>query len=430
MRVSVARVRRQLTVWYIVIFAAAMGGFGIAMYRVLDRQMVAGLERSLERTVDQRTRWVLTRRAPVMVAQDSSLYERRVVVFDADAQPFSPSEAEPWLQAFARRVLADSVARSRSFTDDGREWLLYGKRFRTTAGRTYATVAMADVVELEDRFPSQFRGFLLAGVFAVLLMGAGAALLARKATAPVEAAFDQMRRFMSDAAHELKTPVAVLRTRAEVALQRPREREEYMEVLSGIASESSRLGGLVENMLLLARADAGEWPVQVQRLFLDDVLLDALSAARALGGGKGTAVDVGELQEAPVNGDPVLLRQLVMILLDNAVRHSPAGASVVASTVRDGPHVDLSVQDTGPGIPAAALPHVFDRFFRADPSRSGDGAGLGLAIARWIAERHGARIDLVSGTGQGTTVRVRFPAAQGTPQVGAPSDLVATARSS
>jgi signal transduction histidine kinase len=410
MRVSVARMRRQLTLWYVAIFTVSLLAFGVALYRVLDRQMVTGLERSLERTVDQRTRWVLTRRAPVIVAQDSSLYERRVVVFDADGEPFSPTEAEPWLRDFAARVLADTVARTRMQSEDGREWLLYGKRFRTTAGRTYATVAVADVVELQDRYPSLFAAFLAAATFAVLLMGIGASALARKATAPIDVAFEQTRRFMSDAAHELKTPVAVLRARAEVALQRTRPPEEYQEVLGDIAAETGRMGGLVENMLLLARADAGEWPVHRERVFLDDVLLDAASSAQALGERKGVRVEVGELQESAVEGDPVLLQQLVMILLDNAVAFTPADGRVTVSTRRNGAWCVLAVEDTGAGIAPGALPHVFDRFFRGDAARRRGGAGLGLAIARWIVETHGGRIDVASEMGTGPTFTVRLPA--------------------
>jgi signal transduction histidine kinase len=411
MKASIARVRRQLTFWYVLIFTAVMALFGVAVYRVANHHFMAGLDRSLERTVDQRTRWVLTRRAPVIVAQDSSLYERRVVVFDGEGVPFSPTEAEPWLRDFGRRVLQDSVASGTVQTEDGRNWLLYGKRFRTTSGRTWATVAVADAVELDERFPSIVAGFLASGAAAVVLMGLGAAVLARAATRPIESAFDQMRRFMGDAAHELRTPVAVLRARAEVALQRPRTGEDYEEVLAGITQEAARLGGLVENMLLLARADAGQWPVRREAVFLDDVLLEAVAAARALGQHKGVNLDVGELQECAVHADPSLLRQLIMIVLDNAVQYTPAGGTITAAATRQGRRCMLRVTDTGVGVSAAALPHVFERFFRADAARGRGGAGLGLAIARWIAEQHGGGIELTSVEGRGTTVQAWLPAA-------------------
>lgn len=406
------RVRRRLAAWYVGIFALILLGFGGAVYLVVDRQMLVGIDRSLERTVDQRTRWVLARRAPVMTAQDSALYERRVVVFNRSAEPISPRNAEEWIIDFARRVLQDSIARSRIRTPDGRVWQLYGKRIRSTAGNTYATVAIADVIELQDRYPAIVRGFAASALVALLLVGIGGAVLARKSTLPIEATFEQMRRFLGDAAHELKTPIAVLRAHADVALQRPRDTDEYRDVLAGISREAERLGALVENMLLLARADAGQWPVRKETVFLDDLLLDAAASARALADRKGVRVEVGDLEESAVRGDAALLRQLFMLLFDNAVHFTPEGGRVSASVRHDGRWCRVTIADTGIGIPATALPYVFERFFRADASRGRGGAGLGLSIARWIAEQHGAKIELHSKEGEGTTVEIAVPAAR------------------
>lgn len=412
MSASLDGVRRRLTFWYVGIFALVLVGFGAAIYSVIERRTLEGIDRSLERTVSQRTRWVLERRAPTLTAQDSALYERRVVVFNADGEPISPTTAEPWLVEFAGRVLADSVAKHRVKTPDGRVWQLYGKRIRTTLGNTYATVAVADLGELRDRFPSLVRGFAASAAVALLLAGLGGAALARKSTGPIERTFDQMRRFMGDAAHELKTPIAVLRARAEVALQRPRGDDEYQEVLAGVLQETERLGALVENMLILARADAGQWPVRTESVFLDDVLLDAASAARALAAAKGVRVEVGEFDETPVRGDPALLRQLFMVVFDNAVHFTPPGGQITADVVRRGSQAQVVITDTGIGIPRAALPYVFDRFFRADAARGRGGAGLGLAIAQWIVDQHRGRIELSSDVGQGTRVRVVLPTAR------------------
>ena len=164
-------------------------------------------------------------------------------------------------------------------------------------------------------------------------------------------------------------------------------------------------------MLLLARADAGQWPVQKVKVFLDDVLMDAASAARALGTAKNVQIELGTLDEAAVNGDPTLLRQLFMILLDNAVTFTPQGGKVVAQAEGNGRRCHVTIQDTGVGIPSSALPHVFERFFRADPARSRGGAGLGLSIARWIVDVHRGRIEVESTEGKGTSVTVTFPRA-------------------
>ena len=410
MNPSVGRIRVQLTIWYIVVFAIILGAFGFAIYNVVERQREVGIAATLERTVDKRTRLVLKRRIPTDLAQDSLLYETFVYVFDGSGEPFSPKQTLPWIQEFARQVLEDSVPKTElKRTPDGQVWVAYGKRFRGLTGRNWATIAVAPNQELRDLYPSIIRGFAVTAGLTLILIGIGAAALAVKSIRPIEQAFDQMRRFMGDAAHELKTPVAVLRARADVGLQRTRTETEYQETLNGIAAEAKRMGNLVENMLLLARVDAGEWPVNRSRVFLDDVLLDAASAARALGAGKGVDVEVSALEETPINGDPELLRQLFMILLDNAVSFTPSGGSVTASAQRNGAGCKVIIADNGVGIPAAAMPHVFERFYRVDAARGRAGAGLGLSIARWIVNEHDAEISLESQEGKGTIVTVVFP---------------------
>jgi signal transduction histidine kinase len=228
-----------------------------------------------------------------------------------------------------------------------------------------------------------------------------------------------MLRFMADAAHELRTPLTLIRTRADVSLQQERESKQYAAALRDIAADSERLGQIVEDLLMLARVDAGERPLERESVYLDDIALDAADAARVLAGTKEVSVVIDDFEEAPVSGDRVLLRQLVMILLDNAIKFTHRGGTIhIAVRDREG-RATLSVEDDGPGIPADQLPHVFERFYRGDPARArvagvngtGEGAGLGLSIARWIAEAHGATIDLASALGTGTRATVTFPAA-------------------
>jgi signal transduction histidine kinase len=429
MNVSVDRLRWQLSIWYVAVFTVVMSAFGVAAYIVLTREMETALDRSLERTVDIRTRWVLERTRPPRIAfnpEDSIPLElgREVFVFSAnrrkgcqDCQPFwiiepiSPKKAPSFVQSHALRVLNDSIPKSQVRLSDGRRYILYGKKVPAQSGRVYATVAAAPAEELQQRYPSAFVGFIVAAFIALLLVGIGGATLARQSIKPIESAINQMRRFMGDAAHELKTPIAVLRARTDVALQRERSSEEYHEVLTGVSNEAERLGNLVENMLLLARADAGQWPVQKVKVFLDDVLMDAASAARALGTPKNVTIEMNTLEEAAVNGDPTLLRQLFMILLDNAINYTPEGGKVFAMAQKNGRTCFVTIQDSGAGIPSSALPHVFERFFRADPARKRGGAGLGLSIARWIVDAHRGRIEVQSAEGRGTTVKVSFPTA-------------------
>jgi signal transduction histidine kinase len=427
MNASGGRLRWQLTLWYVAVFTVIMAAFGAAAYVVLTNEMEKGLDRSLERTVDIRTRWVLEGTRPSRLrfsSEDSIPGERNVFVFSAnrrkgcqDCQPFwfiepiSPKEAPSFVQSHALRVLNDSVPKYRVRLTDGSRYTLYGKKVTAQSGRVYATVALEASEELQQRYPSTFVGFIGAAIVALLLVGIGGATLAQQSIKPIESAIMQMRRFMGDAAHELKTPIAVLRARTDVALQRERSAEEYHEILNSVSSEAERLGSLVENMLLLARADAGQWPVQKVRVFLDDILMDAASAARALGTAKNVHIEMNTLEEASVHGDPTLLRQLFMILLDNAIKFTPDGGKVIAMAERNGRICRVTIEDTGVGIPASALPHVFERFFRADPARSRGGTGLGLSIARWIVDSHGGRIDVTSSEGKGTTVKVVLPAA-------------------
>jgi signal transduction histidine kinase len=179
------------------------------------------------------------------------------------------------------------------------------------------------------------------------------------------------------------------------------------------------LGRIVEDLLTLARADARERPVEARRLFLDDVALDAADAARAMADRKGVQVEVGEFQEAPVLGDASLLRQLVMILLDNAIKFTPPGGRVRVDVWRAGPDVSVIVSDTGIGIAEDQLPHIFERFYRGDPSRTretirgggeSDGVGLGLSIARWIVGEHKGSIAVDSRPASGTRIAVTVPA--------------------
>jgi signal transduction histidine kinase len=248
------------------------------------------------------------------------------------------------------------------------------------------------------------------------MVAIGGWLLVRQSTAPIERSVEQMRRFMADAAHELRTPITVLRTQAEVALQRDREREGYVVALQSIEAESRRLGRIVDDLLTLARADSGESPLSFARVFLDDIVMDAVGAAGALAVARGVSLAIGEFEEAAIHGDAELLRQLVMIVLDNAIKYTPAGGRVDVTVGRHGAEAVLTVVDNGPGIASEQLPHIFERFYRGDPARGREskrgeaagGAGLGLSIARWIADAHDAKISVQSTIDRGTSVSVQL----------------------
>jgi signal transduction histidine kinase len=411
------RLRRRLTLWYVGIFALILLAFGAVTYEIVVHQVDRALDRSLMATVDATAALIEEADSgaaptPVPVVTPG----RRVWVLNQDLTEtgYSSTPAEPWVLDAARRAFAHGTARAGGETPQDRIFRLRARAVTLPDGRRIAVVAAAVLVEIEDQYPSVILGFALAGLASLGLVALGGWRLARRSLDPVDRAMSEMRRFMADAAHELRTPLAVLRGHADVALQKDRDGTEYREVLEDVSREAARLGDIVERMLLLARAEAGDWPTARESLFLDDLVLDVGNAGRALGGSRGVRIEVGDLDEAPVRGDPALLRQLLMAFVDNAVKFSPDGGTVRLSLVRQGDTCVATVEDEGPGIPEEARPHVFERFYRADAARPRQqGAGLGLAIAEWIAELHGGSVTLDSRDGGGTRAAVTLPVEPG-----------------
>jgi heavy metal sensor kinase len=244
------------------------------------------------------------------------------------------------------------------------------------------------------------------------------AMLAR-----LDEAFRRQRQFTADASHELRTPLTVIKGDIGVALNRPRGAAEYRRVLAELEDEVDRLTRLVEDLLLLARADTGRPLLQPESLDLAGLLRAVADQVRPLAEAKGLTLHLQVPDSLPLNGDPDKLIRLFLNLLDNAVKYTPAGGQVTlqataavggwssAVTSEASPAVIVQVTDTGPGIPPEHLAHIFERFYRADESRSraAGGSGLGLAIARWIAEAHGGRIEVDSEPGRGSTFSVWLP---------------------
>ena len=419
------RLRLGLTAWYLATFGAILILLGGGLFVVISRQFARQLDDSLHdatielvRAARIREMESKTARGQVVDAvEELHIPDRSLYLFDAMGRPVTPASAPAWIVTAAGEAARDGRAQREQDPRRGNTLRLDAERFTLASGAPMVAVAVADKVELEDRYATLIATFGAAAAAALLLVVAGGWFLVPKSTAPVEQSIAHMRRFMADAAHELRTPLTILRSRAEVALQQPRPAVEYEEALRGIESEAKRLGTLVEDLLILARADAGERPIARERVYLDDLTLDAAGTARVVAQAKGVSLDVEEFDEALVVGDPTLLRQLVMILLDNAVKFTDRGGRV---RVRVGAPNDkplLVVEDTGVGITPEQLPHVFERFYRGDPARSrangngADGAGLGLSIAKWIADAHGAEIALAAAPGQGTRVSIRFAAA-------------------
>jgi heavy metal sensor kinase len=222
-------------------------------------------------------------------------------------------------------------------------------------------------------------------------------------------AFERQARFTADASHELRTPLASQIAEIEWALNRPRSAAEYENALRVCIKAAQRMRAIVEGLLTLARAEAGAIPLRRERVDLRDLTQEVADTFEESAATRGVCLTVvGE--SASVNGDPDRLRELVSNLVGNAVRYAGHGARVTCSTRVVDQMATVEVADTGVGIHPNDLPHVFDRFYRADKARSREagGAGLGLSISKWIAESHGARIRCESAVGQGTRFIVEF----------------------
>jgi heavy metal sensor kinase len=231
----------------------------------------------------------------------------------------------------------------------------------------------------------------------------------------IDRSVSQLRQFTADASHELRAPLALIYTAAEFSLRRERPREELVDALEKILRESRHTTSLVDSLLLLARADSGEDSLQAPvSINLSALCQDTADRAAELASMKGIGVvtDLGSTSIV-VDGDETALRRLLLILVDNAVKYTPAGGRVDVRLAVDENAAVIRISDTGIGIAAADLPHVFDRFWRADKvrSRAAGGTGLGLAIARWIVDRHGGTIVVSSEVGQGSTFTVTLPLA-------------------
>ena len=248
----------------------------------------------------------------------------------------------------------------------------------------------------------------------LLLAAAGGYLLSGRALRPIRTAMDSQRAFIGDASHELRTPLSVVRANAELLKRHLSEPvSANREAVDDIISESDRLGRLVGQMLILAQADAGQARLSLSEVALDELADEVARSMRLLAEERGISLETDLDGPVRLRGDGDRLRELMVVLTHNAIKYTDSGGRVRLEVRKpSGGKVTVRVSDTGPGIPAEALPHIFDRFYRVDKARSREagGAGLGLAIARWIAEAHGGTIRAESVPGVGSAFTVQLPA--------------------
>ncbi len=387
-------------------------------------------------------------------------------VFDPQRNLIGMSESvpegrhdRPWKREEALPVLKGLLAEPGSFhfvRVAGRSYRGYVRTF--SFDNQEATLIVLQSLWHQNEFLRTLEGtFAIVIPLTILLAGAGGYLLARRSLSPVvamsaqasrigaenlearlsvrnprdelghlaqsfnslldrlSASFDRQKRFVADASHELRTPVAILCGETEVVLGKDgRSEAEYRETLRILGGESKRLKQIVEDLFTLARADAGQYPLSYREFYLDELAAECVKNVRTLAGPKEIKVTSQSSGEALIRADETLVRRMLLNLLDNAIKYTPAGGSISVGCEPQDDSYLLSVKDSGPGIAPELHSRIFERFFRADKARSrreedGGGAGLGLSIGAWIAAAHGGRLELTQSDGNGSLFTAILP---------------------
>ncbi|HYL69145.1 MAG TPA: heavy metal sensor histidine kinase [Candidatus Limnocylindria bacterium] len=451
-------IRVHLTLWYSLILALSLSLFGGGAYFAMRHSIYSTLDAELRQRLEG-IRGIISEDAPRgATALEDEFHEfaagqgarGRLRVADAAGHILF---ASPGMEPINDR----ETNRKRSV---GFNQKIAGERFRVLrdnldiAGSLYDVTVATSTKELGEAL-ERFRRVLFFAIPLLLLIAAlGGYLMSRRALAPVDeitqsarrigaqnlsvrlavpqtgdelerlaatlndmlsrldAAFQRITQFTADASHELRTPVSIMRTCAELSLRKPRTESEYREALSQILAETEKVSRLIEQLLLLARADSGSATIPIARTNLNDVLQKAWRQASNLAASKNQKTEQ-HIPEAPVfvRGDPASLERLFLILLDNAMKYTPDSGRIELHLSTDDGFAVTEIRDTGIGIAAEDLPHIFDRFYRADRARSREtgGTGLGLAIGRWIVDAHGGEIRVQSEPAKGSSFQVRLP---------------------
>lgn len=331
--------------------------------------------------------------------------------------PFRSAEEISLMRSMAGNITPGEL-RTVEFEDHVYRVLCVPYRFEERRPANDSTFVIRDVIAigivdsevslLENVFLIIVAG-LIFGTAAIVLAGY---MLATRAMVPIQAAWEKQQRFVADASHELRSPVAGIHSNAELILRHPDHTvEEESSRISTILKESTRVSKLIAGLLTLARSDANQAELQVAPIEAGDVIDIVADYFRSLEEVREISFTVHKENDLALWADEERLHQMLVILLDNAFKYTPPGGRVDLSASKTDRQVTIAVSDTGIGIAPDHVPHVFDRFFRGDQARARDkgGTGLGLAIAQWIVEKHGGKIAVRSALGQGTVFTVTLP---------------------
>ncbi len=454
----------RLTFWFSAIFLCGFILFGVLMWLDLDYSLRKGRDRTLNRRairIAELLRSMSGDQADVRRSRFEQLTAaipegNLIQLFTAGGQrlmPHTPTPSDfPWprVSAIAGPVYRDLELESRPYRlleypvevdrsyiilvagqlDDNRNMMA---RFTTGLGAAIpAMLAISAlggyflgrrVLQPVDQITAALRSISIGSLARRLPVSASGDELQRLAETcnqmleRLQDAVDRINRFTADASHELRSPVALIRAVAEYALRNPKLDTESREAFSEILAEAVEAGRLVEDMLTLARADAGHEPIAFEPVELAGLVQEVCARVRPLADARRQRITVRLAGPAWIAGDRGGVRRLISILLDNAIKYTPPGGHIEVEVSAVTSLASVVVKDNGIGIPDTLLPRIFDRFARADPSRGEvSGTGLGLAIAKWIAGVHGATLTASSREQNGSSFTVEFPAANYFPE--------------
>lgn len=429
--------RFRLTVWYLTALSAGIIVFGLLVWETMNVQLVRNREEGLDRRLDALAQF-LEREA--LGNSNADIQE--------EAREFSSGLPEGHgLQLFDSRGIllfahpgtgSEALSRRKSLTVRGMKFLVelsapLSDYHRTlTELRWVLVFSLPVVLVLAGGMGWWLAGLSLRPVDAMTreAQAIHAGDLAARLTLPgtgdelqrlaeawnallgrIEKSVLTVTRFTADAAHELRTPLAVIRTTSELTLRQDRSADAYRKAISSILSETESMTDLIEQLLLLAREDSGQWQFEFDAIRLGDTLRSLQETIVPLAAARRIRVSWELPTEEPlVWADETAVRRVVLILVDNALKYASKNGTVCVRLASQASGALLEVEDDGPGIATEHLPHIFERFYRADPARTaGEGAGLGLAIAKTIVDAHHGTIEVKSNPRAGTLVRVAIP---------------------
>jgi signal transduction histidine kinase len=395
--------RIRLTAWYVGVLTAVLVVLGTALYVAVREQLLNGVDNGIHQVAQRATeQWLRT--GGVDVAAYSTGPYTVNVVSRAQFPTFGPEGHPHFDPASLNAALADG-SDMRYVGGSGDRQRVYSVRVQQSGDM--ALIQVERSVEPEhEALGKLLAGLLIGGVAGVVLAGIGGWFLAGKSLAPVRVAFARQHAFVSDASHELRTPLTVIRANAEFIQQEQPDNAEARDIIG----ETDRLSALVDALLAVARgqkhADSAMTDVD-----LGELIEKTAASFQPLAAEQGLELSAVAADDVVVKGDREQLQQVIVILLDNAVRYTASGGRVHVQARRDGSNAIVTVHDTGIGIGEQELERVFERFYRADEARNrqSGGAGLGLAIARELVMRHGGKISVDSTKGAGSTFTIQLP---------------------